>query len=182
MNVCFDLLSIPFSASTPARPTLQTTHSLARRPQSCQNSFETQKTERGKAVKNAWNKAEKRRYVGFLKKNKRLFALAPEKRKELKINVLMSQAVRTRSPAKCHSFHQKMIIKYSSVDLILANFAQQLGKKTFAETCIEDEEHPCEEPLSAEREEPENTEPFWLQYLDLTPLEVEQDFVKIEFE
>lgn len=182
MNVCFDLLTTRCEASALAGPTLQAAHSLARRPQLAQNSFERQRTERGKAVKNAWNKAEKRRYVGFLKKNKRLFALAPEQRKELKINVLMSRAVRTRSPAKCHSFHQKMIIKYSSVDLILANFAQQLTKRTPVDACIETEEPNCEESLSAEREEQANSEPFWLQYLILAPLEVEQDFVKIEFE
>ena len=94
----------------------------------------------------------------------------------------MSQAVRTRSPAKCHSFHQKMMIKDSSVDLVLSSFAQQLGKKTVAETCIESEEPACEEEVPVDRDEQANTEPFWLQYLDLTPLEVEQDFVKIEFE
>lgn len=94
----------------------------------------------------------------------------------------MSQAIRTRSPAKCHSFHQKMIIKYSSVDIIIATFTQQLGKKTFAETCIESEEPLCKEEAAVEREEQDNTEPFWLQYLDLTPLEDELDFVKIEFE
>ena len=77
MNLCFDLLATQRASSALPGPALQATHGQARRPQLARNSFETQKTGSGKAVKNAWNKAEKRRYVGFLRKNKRLFALAP---------------------------------------------------------------------------------------------------------
>lgn len=75
-----------------------------------------------------------------------------------------------------------MIIKYSSVRNIINTLTQQLGKITLTETCIESEEPVCKEEEAVEREEQVKTEPFWMQYLDLTPLEVEQDFVKIEFE
>lgn len=75
-------------------------------------------------MKNAWSKTEKRRYVGFLKKNTILFAMSVQERKFLKINVLMSEAVRSRSPAKCHSFHQKMMVRFGSIKDIIHHHTQ----------------------------------------------------------
>jgi hypothetical protein len=82
-------------------------------------SAESPQKEKLKTLKNAWSKAERKRYVGFLKKNMLLFALSVEERKFKKINVLMSEAVRSRSPAKCHSYHQKMMIRFGSIDAII---------------------------------------------------------------
>lgn len=69
---------------------------------------------------NWWRKAEKKRYLLFLKDNRHLFALSKAERKIIKINVLMSRAIKSRTPAKCHSFHQKMIKKHGSIDHIIS--------------------------------------------------------------
>lgn len=49
----------------------------------------------------------------------KLFDLSPKERKDIKINVLISRTVKTRMPSQCHSHHQKMMIKHSSIKNII---------------------------------------------------------------
>jgi hypothetical protein len=54
-----------------------------------------------------------------VKSNAAWFRLRYPKRKHLRINVLMSQKVATRTPIQCHSHHQKMLQKYKTVGNLL---------------------------------------------------------------
>lgn len=56
-----------------------------------------------------WKAEENAAYMCFLVDNYALFLLSNNERRLRKINVLMSQAVRTRSPDQCRSHHQKMM-------------------------------------------------------------------------
>ncbi len=58
----------------------------------------------------------------FLKREKCLFSLSVEMKKKIKINVLMSKAIKSRTPIQCHTHHQKMIKKYESIEEILKNY------------------------------------------------------------
>lgn len=68
-----------------------------------------------------WTEAEHQRYIKFLMKKKHLFALSPQERKNLKINVLISKAVHTRNSTQCHTHHQKMMVKYTTIESIIEN-------------------------------------------------------------
>jgi len=48
-------------------------------------------------------------------KSHKLFELNVEEKRRLKVNVKMSQAVKSRTPIQCHSHHQKMLKKYGSI-------------------------------------------------------------------
>lgn len=41
-----------------------------------------------------------------------LFDLSVSEKKNLRVNVMMSKKIKTRTPQQCHSHHQKMVKKY----------------------------------------------------------------------
>lgn len=57
--------------------------------------------------------------MNFLKKNAVLFDLSSEGKKKARVNVKMSVAVKTKTPSQCHSHHQKMMLKYGSLEEII---------------------------------------------------------------
>ena len=70
-----------------------------------------------KAKKNYyWNDTENRRYIKFIMAKKPLFLLSLEERKRLRVNKLMGKAIQTRSTTQCHTHHQKMVLRYGSLD------------------------------------------------------------------
>lgn len=55
-----------------------------------------------------WRLEENVAYMDFLKTNEALFTASKIERKNKKINILMSEYIKSRSPAQCRSHHQKM--------------------------------------------------------------------------
>jgi hypothetical protein len=64
-----------------------------------------------------------------LQTNSRLFELSLSEKKNLRINVLMSKKVKTRSSQQCHSHHQKMMKKYGSIEILLIEMNAYLQKR-----------------------------------------------------
>jgi hypothetical protein len=48
-----------------------------------------------------------------------------EKRKDVKVNVLMSKQVKTKTSRQCHSHHQKMIKKFGSLENLIEHANKQ---------------------------------------------------------
>lgn len=44
-------------------------------------------------------------------------------RKRQKTNLKLSKYVRTRTPSQCHTHHQKMMIKYGSIERIITEMS-----------------------------------------------------------
>ena len=59
-------------------------------------------------------------YKEFLKDNLELLGKPLRERKLLKIHVLISQHVKTRTPSQCRSHHQKMLKYYKDLRSIIA--------------------------------------------------------------
>jgi phosphatidylserine/phosphatidylglycerophosphate/cardiolipin synthase-like enzyme len=57
----------------------------------------------------------------FLLSNRDLFQCNRSERRVIKINVLMSQAVGTRSPDQCRSHHQKMMQYHKDITNIVVH-------------------------------------------------------------
>ena len=116
MNFSFDFIPNP-EESQDGRPSSpdksQPTHGVEA----------TKKTKRklgGKKEKSYnWSAVEHQRYIKFLVKKGDLFGLNHLERKAIKINVMMSNAVHTRSSQQCHTHHQKMMGKYGSIEGII---------------------------------------------------------------
>jgi hypothetical protein len=68
-----------------------------------------------------WNDTENKQYLKFLKNKRALFDLTPLERQILKVNVLMSRKIPTRTSTQCYSHHQKMLVKHGSIDNIINN-------------------------------------------------------------
>jgi hypothetical protein len=71
-----------------------------------------------------WNYTENKQYLKFLMSNKHVFALPLQEKKKLKVNVMLSKRIPTRLSTQCHSHHQKMVIKFGSVDNIISELNQ----------------------------------------------------------
>lgn len=56
--------------------------------------------------------------------NKGVFDLPLPEKKKLKINVMLSKKIPTRNSTQCHSHHQKMMVKYGSVEKIIYELNQ----------------------------------------------------------
>ena len=69
-----------------------------------------------------WNISENRYYVMFLILNRHLFDLTNQEKKKIKLNVMFSNCVLTRTSTQCHTHHQKMVKKYGSIDNIIQSF------------------------------------------------------------
>lgn len=57
--------------------------------------------------------------MNFLRANEALFTASKIERKHKKINILMSEHVKSRSPAQCRSHHQKMSKHHGSTESII---------------------------------------------------------------
>ena len=95
---------------------------------------------RAKQSSLSWTKTEERKYIGFLRNNAQLFGLTAKERKDIKINVLISSAVRSRTAAQCHSHHQKMMLKHGSIQNIIDRLTDYILNKTRSEAHIGKEE------------------------------------------
>ena len=87
-----------------------------------------------------WSKAEHELYLMFLRKNKKLFSLSLERRKVIKPHVLMGEYISTKSSKQCRSHHQKMMIKYETIDEILKSSSSMKScfKRDDLERCAVD--------------------------------------------
>lgn len=72
-----------------------------------------------------WNMDENRRYLDFLRAHAGVFDLSVSEKKNMRVNVMMSKKVKSRTPQQCHSHHQKMMKKYGSIPNILEKMNQQ---------------------------------------------------------
>lgn len=50
---------------------------------------------------------------------KHVFELSLLEKKRLKVNVMLSKKIPSRTSTQCHSHHQKMVLKYGSIDNII---------------------------------------------------------------
>jgi len=67
-----------------------------------------------------WTLQENILYKEFMINHKHWFGLGKEQRRAIKINVLMSKFVKTRTSEQCRSHHQKMILHHGDLDSIVA--------------------------------------------------------------
>lgn len=66
-----------------------------------------------------WSDEENLTYMRFLEESGHLFDSNWAQRKNIKINVLMSEYIKTRSPLQCRSHHQKMMKFHHSIPQII---------------------------------------------------------------
>jgi hypothetical protein len=66
----------------------------------------------------------------FLEDNHMLFNGSNNERRMIKINVLMSKCVKTRSPDQCRSHHQKMIKYHQDIPTIICHIRALLPSPT----------------------------------------------------
>ena len=66
-------------------------------------------------------------YLHFLQEFGDLFDSDWHQRKSLKINVLMSQHIHTRSPLQCRSHHQKMMKFHKDIPQIIEHLSKLKG-------------------------------------------------------
>lgn len=71
-----------------------------------------------------WTDSENFLYLHFLKEFGGLFDSDWQQRKSLRINVAMSQHVKTRSPLQCRSHHQKMMKFHKDIPHIVEHLSK----------------------------------------------------------
>ena len=76
-----------------------------------------------------WGKVEQKRYVDFLLENLSFFELSANDRRMIGINSKMSKTIKTRDTNQCRSHHQKMLVKFETVERIIAEFQALLCPK-----------------------------------------------------
>ena len=69
---------------------------------------------------------EQTRYVKFLEKNGNLYNLSLSAKKETRLHIKLSTFVKTRTSTQCRSHHQKMLIRYGSIENIIAEYKQMV--------------------------------------------------------
>jgi hypothetical protein len=74
---------------------------------------------RKKSKKKHWKAHENRKYVEFLRNNMSLFERNREDKRLMRINILMSNHVRSKNSTQCRSHHQKMLAHYKTIDNII---------------------------------------------------------------
>ncbi len=50
---------------------------------------------------------------------KHIFELSLLEKKRLKVNVMLSKKIPSRTSTQCHSHHQKMVLKYGAIENII---------------------------------------------------------------
>ena len=99
----------------PSQPQPQPCAELERRPHPLTRKSRVRRSSGrgGKTAKgfnsSLWKPEENTGYMCFLVENYQLFLLSNNERRLRKINVLMSETIKTRSPDQCRSHHQKMM-------------------------------------------------------------------------
>lgn len=68
-----------------------------------------------------WSLEENLKYKTFLENNLALFQTGASVRRLVKVNVMISQEVGTRSSDQCRSHHQKMIKYHTSIEGVIAH-------------------------------------------------------------
>lgn len=74
-----------------------------------------------KINKNRWSSKENKIYVQYLKNNKDMFK-DKESRKKGKVLHRLAKLIKKRTYEQVKSHHQKMIIKYHTIDTIIREF------------------------------------------------------------
>ena len=75
---------------------------------------------RKKSKKKHWKPQENSKYVQFLRENMSLFEKNREDKRLMKINILMSNYVKSKNSNQCRSHHQKMLAHYKTIENIIA--------------------------------------------------------------
>lgn len=70
---------------------------------------------RKKSKKKHWKPHENKKYVEFLRENMSLFEKNREDKRLMKINILMSNHVKSKNSTQCRSHHQKMLAHYKTI-------------------------------------------------------------------
>jgi hypothetical protein len=78
-----------------------------------------QKDSRRKSKRRHWKLHENQKYVCFLRENMELFEKNREDKRLMKINILMSNHVRSKNSIQCRSHHQKMLAHYKTIQNII---------------------------------------------------------------
>ena len=76
-----------------------------------------------------WSLTEEKRYINFLAERKEAFLLSPNDKRIKGIHSKMSKFIPSRNSKQCRSHHQKMLLKYGSVDHILEGMKPFIYKK-----------------------------------------------------
>lgn len=78
----------------------------------------------------SWKLNENIAYMNFLKANEALFSGSKIERKYMKINMLMIEYIKSRSPAQCRSHHQKMAIHHGDIQNIVRHVERFMTQET----------------------------------------------------
>lgn len=102
----------------------------------CKNEKKVKKVPKKKAEKKSregkchWGPVENKRYIDFLIKHKEIFMLPLQKKKDIKIYVLMSKYIKVRDSLQCRSHHQKILIKEKTIDGIIEKYSSEFKKQS----------------------------------------------------
>jgi hypothetical protein len=111
---------------------------------------------RKKSKKKHWKPHENKKYVDFLRNHMELFEKNREDKRLMKINILMSNHVKSKNSTQCRSHHQKMLAHYKTIEniiLCLCADSQQEELKVDAKSQPESVPVDLEEDLIEEIEE-----------------------------
>ena len=100
---------------------------ILKAPTTIVHSVESKKSSR-KERKNCWTWKENLQYIRFFEENPE-FINSPEKRKECKIFNQMGKRITTRLPVQIKSHHQKLLIKFRSIENIISELRNTLPEK-----------------------------------------------------
>ena len=88
--------------------------------------------ERKRVLSGSWTTDETRLYMNFLDHYHKKFG-CEEKRRKCTIFNRLSKAINTRTPDQCRSHHQKMQLKYGSIDNIVESLRRRLEEEAETE-------------------------------------------------
>ena len=86
-------------------------------------------TKRRKKQTCFWRQHEHQKYLNFVKNNAVLLKMDAKERTKFKVNVMMSEKIKTRVPLQCHNHHVRMLQKFGSIDNILSHIEEEAEKK-----------------------------------------------------
>ena len=84
--------------------------------------------EKKRVMSGSWTHDETRLYMNFLDHYRKKFG-CEEKRRKCTIFNRLSEAINTRTPDQCRSHHQKMQLKYGSLESIVDSLRQRLEEE-----------------------------------------------------
>jgi hypothetical protein len=73
-----------------------------------------------------WTESEHYKYLQFLEKESALFNLSIADKKRKRIHEMMSKKIKSRNSHQCRSHHQKMLIKWRTIEGILQSHCHWL--------------------------------------------------------